>query len=98
MSRSRHPRRRRGDPVKEAADRMMAVAFESPEGKAEDPEELRVIAAGAIRIALFCVDMQVHATGRFDDDQIADFIRSIAMAELQKLRGNRRNVLDNPFK
>jgi hypothetical protein len=95
MSRSRQPRRRRGDPIKDAADRMMAVAFESPEA-AEDPEVLGATAAAAIRIALYCVDMQVHATGRFDDDAVADFIRSIAMAELQKLRRNRRNVPGQP--
>ena len=32
------------------------------------------------------------------EQAVADFIRSIAMEELHKLRGNRRNVLDNPFR
>jgi hypothetical protein len=88
MTQSRRPRRRRGDPVFDLAERLVAVAFEPLEGKPANPEALREIAGAAIQMALFCVELQVHATGWFDDAEVADFIRSIAVAELQRLRDN----------
>jgi hypothetical protein len=94
MSRSRRPRRGepsapRYDPVRDYAERIFQTAFGPLEDRPVSDDVLRVIAAGAIRVALFCIESVVHRTGRFDDAEVAEFARSIAMDQLQKLGENR---------
>ena len=97
MTQSRRPRRRRADPVKEAADRIFAAAFKSLEEARPNNETLAEIAAAALRVTVMCLDESLvpepGQRGWTEDGAIADLVRIMAMRVLQEdLRQNGKRL------